>query len=73
MPKGKMTLEFLAGLVQDGFSSMEGQMEQRFNKVENEFAAIRRQLSNAVYQPELVALEHRVTALERRVKIGAKR
>jgi polyhydroxyalkanoate synthesis regulator phasin len=86
MPKGKMTIEKLAGFMKDSFSTfeerfdgveqrfqtIEDRMEQRFNRIDAELAAIRRQQSQAVYQPELVALDRRVTRLEKKVGIEPK-
>lgn len=80
MPKGPITLEKLAAMVEQGFSSMQEYMDMRFtalearvsalelrmDKIEAEVAAIRRQLHHAIYQPEFVLLEKRVSALERK-------
>ncbi len=90
MPKGKMTLEKLAGMVQQGFTSIENsfnqridalaaelrerldRLEGRMDSLETEIAAIRRQLNNAVYQPELHAIERRIVTLERKAGIRTK-
>lgn len=83
MPKGKMTLEKLAGMVQQGFISLEESLSQRIDEVERrlserldrveaEIAAIRRQLRQAVYQHEFDSLERRIEILEQKARIRSK-
>jgi polyhydroxyalkanoate synthesis regulator phasin len=83
MPKGKMTLEKLARMVQQSFASMEGSMNQRIDAVQEELggrldglqvevSGVHRQLNRAVYESEFHALENRVTALERKTRIRTK-
>lgn len=83
IPKGKMTLEKLARMVQQGFTSLEEslnrrideverRLSERLDRVEAEIAAVRRQLRQAVYQHEFDVLERRVEALEHKAGIRAK-
>lgn len=81
MPKGKMTLEKLAAMVQQGFQSVEkrldrlearmDRLEARMDRLEADMAQMRRQLNKAVYQPEFEVLESRIVRLEHKVGIKA--
>lgn len=68
MPKGTITTEKLATMVQQGFASMQMHTDKRFTTIEMELAAIRRQLHHAIYQREFVLLEKRVSILEQKAK-----
>lgn len=75
MPKGVMTLEKLARMVQQGFTSVDqrfDRLEARMDSLESETSAVRRQIRRAIYEPEFVALDRRVISLERRAGLLAK-
>ncbi|MBI2984247.1 MAG: hypothetical protein HYY50_01335 [Candidatus Kerfeldbacteria bacterium] len=71
--------EELAKMVKQGFDDMDERIDQRFSHVDQRFdtvdaeiGAINRRLAQAVYQNEFVALESRVTTLERRTGLSKK-
>lgn len=61
MPKGAMTLEKLAGMVQQGFDSMDA----RFTSLENRVTAIEKRL-NAI-EARLDSLESEIMAIRRQL------
>lgn len=86
MKRKIITIEALAGMVQEGFEDMRGEMNKRFDVVdeglvivdgrlsaiEMELMDIRKKLDNIVYRHEYEMLKDRVVALEKKLSIGGR-
>lgn len=78
MKKNKVTIEDLAGMVQGGFDDMRGEMNKRFDKIEDwqrlangrfdvlemELMDIKKKLDEVIYRNEFEHLRERVERLE---------
>jgi hypothetical protein len=72
----KLTIDDLATLIKTGFDSVDerfDQVEGRLKKLEQGQENIELRLSNVAYRFELRDLEHRVTVLEKKNNIKAKK
>lgn len=67
----KLTTDDLGQMINEGFSNMQANMDERFNQVENRLEHIELRLSNVAYRFELKELEARIKFLEEKV-IGQK-
>lgn len=76
MPKKKITIDDLARMVKEGFDEVTGWQNwasKRFEVVDDDLKAIRKQLTGVVYRPEFEKLESRVRDLEDLLAVVTKR
>lgn len=80
MERSNVTTEDLARMVQKGFKEGKDQVEnlekwsmQRFDRVDRELKAIRKQLTGVVYRYEFEELEVRVKDLENLLAVNIKK